>query len=102
LENRSPSVWPVQEECRAESQRDPGYRDLRNDRVLTGRSPDAVTVILAQTAASGHRLSALRPAASALLAGSCGITIVRIPDQVLCQLRRFRLLAADNLEDFSR
>jgi hypothetical protein len=84
----------------------PGYRDLRNDRVLTGRSPDAVTVILAQTAASGHRLSALRPAASALLVGSRGasrgITIVRIPDQVLRRLRQFRLLAADNLEDFSR
>jgi hypothetical protein len=85
----------------------PGYRDLRNDRVLTGRSPDAVTVILAQTAASGHRLSALRPAASALLVNgsrgaSRGITIVWIPDQVLRRLRQFRLLAADNLEDFSR
>jgi hypothetical protein len=43
---------------------------------------------------------------SALLVGSRGasrgITIVRIPDQVLRRLRQFRLLAADNLEDFSR
>jgi hypothetical protein len=48
----------------------PDYRAPRNDRALTGRSPDAVTVILAQTAASGHRLSALLLAASALLVAS--------------------------------
>ena len=50
----------------------PGYRDSEMIWALVGRSPDAGIVILAQTAASGHRLSALRSAASALLMASRG------------------------------
>ncbi len=50
----------------------PGYRDSEMTWALVGRSPDAGTVILAQTAASGHRLSALRSAASVLLMASRG------------------------------
>jgi hypothetical protein len=50
----------------------PGYRDSEMTWALVGRSPDAGTVILAQTAASGHRLSALHSAASVLLMASRG------------------------------
>jgi hypothetical protein len=81
----------------------PGYRDLRNDRVLTGRSPYAVTVILAQQRPDIGCQLCVRQLAHCLWAAagpaSRGITIVWIPDQVLRRLRQFRLLAADNLED---